>query len=109
MKTGYIAPNVKAENYTAVVTNPLTWNSDQLSASRDSNPGAVLRNFKKIRPHVTNATIHNGVLWSDKPRFFGNIFLVFKNYHIADYNFFYLSIRRNAELRAREFENLKIR
>jgi len=105
MKTGYISPYMKAENYTAVVTNPLTWNSEQQSASRDSNPGSVLRNFKKIRPHVTNATVHDGVLWSDKPRFFGNIFLFFKNYHVADYNFFYLSIRRNAEQRAKKFEN----
>ena len=104
MKTGYLAPFVKAEKYTAVVTNPLTWNAEQPSASRDSNPGAVLTNFKKVKPHVTNATIHEGVLWSDKPKFFGNFFIAFKNYHIGDYNFFYLSIRRNAELRARKYK-----
>jgi len=91
------------ETFTAIVTNPLTWNSLRPIATRVENIGSVLTNFKKISPHVTNAVIHGGVLWCDKPRFFGNIFLKTKNYHIADYNLFYLSIRQNAEERAAAF------
>jgi hypothetical protein len=39
------------------------------------------------------------VLWTDKPRFFGNIFFTSKNYHIADMNLFYLNIRENVKQR----------
>jgi hypothetical protein len=103
MKTGYMTEFAQHEKFTAVVTNPLTWNKSLPTATRDENPGSVLLKFNKISAHVANATIHNGVLWCDKPRFFGNIFLKTKNYHIADYNLFYLSIRQNAKLRTQSF------
>jgi hypothetical protein len=103
MKTGYLPDYIKNEKYTAIVTNPLTWTSSQPAALRSTNPGSVLRKFSKIKPRVTNAVIHEGVLWTNKPRFFGNIFLHLKNYHIADYNFFYLSVRENAKQRAEAF------
>ncbi|MCW3119872.1 MAG: hypothetical protein JWM28_3954, partial [Chitinophagaceae bacterium] len=103
MKTGYLTPFVKNEKYTAIVTNPLTWNTTEPNAPRSANPGSVLRKFKKVKPHITNASIHDGVLWSNKPKFFGNFFIPFKNYHIGDYNFFYLSVRQNAKQRADAF------
>lgn len=103
MKSGYLTDYVKNEKFKAIVTNPLTWSASSPDAPKSSNPGSVLRNFRKIKPHVTNATVHDGVLWADKPKFFGNIFLHTKNYHIADYNFFYLSIRNNVRLRLNTF------
>jgi hypothetical protein len=103
MKTGYVTDFAQHEKFTAVVTNPLTWSKSMPSATRDDNPGSVLLKFNKISPHVTDAIIHQGVLWCDKPRFFGSIFLKTKNYHIADYNLFYLSVRENAKLRAKTF------
>jgi Protein of unknown function (DUF3089) len=109
MQTGYLTPFVKGEKYTAIVTNPLTWSASEPNAFRSANPGAVLTKFKKIKPHLTNANIHEGVLWSDKPKFFGNFFIRFKNYHIGDYNFFYLSVRRNAQLRAEAFLKRKVK
>ena len=104
MKTGFVTPYALSENYTAIVTNPLTWKASEPEAARSANPGSVLRNFKKVKSHITNAVIHNGVLWSDKPRFFGNFFIRFKNYHVGDYNFFYESVRQNAVLRAQRFK-----
>jgi hypothetical protein len=103
MKTGYVPDYVQDEKYTAIVTNPLTWTSTQPVASRMSNPGSVLRKFSKVKPHVTNAAIHGGVLWANRPKFFGNIFLKLRNYHIADYNFFYMSIRQNAKQRVNAY------
>jgi hypothetical protein len=103
MKEGFIPAYIKNEDYKAIVTNPLTWSAAQPSAPRSSNPGSVLRKFSKIKPCVTNAVIHEGVLWTNKPKFFGNIFLRAKNYHVADYNFFYLSIRRNVRQRLNAF------
>jgi hypothetical protein len=41
------------------------------------------------------AGIHGNILWSSKPRFFGNIFFTRKNYHIGDINLFWKNIRDN--------------
>jgi hypothetical protein len=44
-------------------------------------------------------------LWTPKPKFFGNILYNTKNYHIADYNLFYMSVRKNVMDRALQFSN----
>lgn len=102
-KDGYTDSFVQKEKYTAIVTNPLSWDSAQTSISRRSNPGSVLLNFKKLKPRVASATVHEGVLWTIKPHFFGNIFLKNPNYHIADYNLYYLSVRENVQQRINAF------
>lgn len=99
----YKAPFVLKENFVAVVTNPLTWSATEPSANKEKNEGAVLRNFNKIIPAVTNAIIKDGVLWAEKPHFFGSIFIRTKNYHIADYNFYYLNVQDNAANRVKMF------
>lgn len=109
METDYLTEYVKNEKYKAIVTNPLTWNIAEPDASRHNNPGSVLRKFSKLKPHVTNASVHEGVLWANKPKFFGNIFLKIKNYHIADYNFYYLSVRNNVRQRLDEFLKTSIK
>jgi hypothetical protein len=86
-----------------VVTNPLTWNTNLPNASIKNNKGSILKNFNKLVPKVTNAMVHNGVLWAKHPRFFGSFLLRTKNYHIADYNFYYLSIRENVANRVKLF------
>jgi hypothetical protein len=84
---------VQQEKFRAVVTNPLTWNINEPVASRSENKGAVLLKFNKVIPHPVNAEVHDGVLWVDKPHFFGNVFFMNKNYHIGDYNLFYMNVR----------------
>jgi len=103
LETGYLPPFVENEKFTAVVTNPLTWDASKPVASRESNEGAVLLNFNKVLKHVAGATVHGGVLWTDKPHFFGNIFFTTKNYHIADYNLYYTSVRNNVKPRVQTF------
>lgn len=98
-REGHTDSFVQKEKYIAVVTNPLTWDSSKPAASRQSNNGAVLRKFSKLKPHVAGATVHEGVLWTPRPRFFGNIFFTNTNYHIGDYNLYYLSVRENARQR----------
>lgn len=94
---------IDKEKFTAIVTNPLTWDTSKLAVTRFDNPGSVLLKFNKLIPHAAGATVHNGVLWTPKPHFFGSIFLKGTNYHIADYNFYYLSVRQNAQLRIDSF------
>ena len=93
-KEGYEPKYIEKEQ-PVIVTNPLTWSSLQPIAARDLNKGSVLLNFNKLVPKVAAANINGNILWTKKPRFFGNIFLSGKNYHIADYNLYYLSIKDN--------------
>ena len=98
-KQGYKPEFVEKEKFTAIVTNPLTWDSSKPIALREENPGSLLLNFNKLQHHIADAKTEGGILWTRKPKFFGNILLFSKNYHIADYNFYYLSIRNNVQQR----------
>jgi hypothetical protein len=102
-KNNYIPPFVEKEPFNSIVTNPLTWNISTPHADRDQNKGGILLNFNKLVPGVTDATVTNKILWAEKPHFFGNLFYNSKNYHIADYNLYYLSIRENVQTRINAF------
>ncbi len=102
-KTGYIPAYIQQEKFTAMVTNPITWETDKPMATRELNKGGILMNFNKSIPRVTNAQVQDNILWSNKPKFFGNIFYTTKNYHIGDMNLYYLNIRENVALRKKAF------
>jgi len=102
-KDGYTDEFVSKENFQAIVTNPLTWDTAQPSVSRKTNEGSILLKFNKIKKRVAGATVHENILWTAKPHFFGNIFLKTPNYHIADYNFYYMSVRKNVQQRINAF------
>ena len=93
---------------TFAVTNPLTWTLDTLLAPAALNRGGVGMDFKRIDPHVTDAEIHQGVLWVTPPRPGGYPRFLLPgrpelrhSFHIADYGLFYLNIRQNAQARVR--------
>jgi hypothetical protein len=107
---GYIAPFIAIEKFKSIVTNPLSWDNENQIIARFNNEGSLLYNFNKLMPNVAGAINHEGVLWTPKPHFFGNILIKTKDYHIADYNLYYSSIRKNAALRANSyFEQLKMK
>ena len=86
------------------VVNPINWTTDTTWVPRDRHAGAVLYKYDKgIYPKLVGAGIQADVLWADKPRFFGSIFFTRKNYHIADYNLFWLDVRLNAVARVAAF------
>jgi Protein of unknown function (DUF3089) len=93
--TAYVAK----ENYKTIVTNPLNWKTDTTYASINFNTGGVLKNFNKLKKNAVDAQVHQNILWSSKPKFFGNIFLTGNNYHIGDINLFYNNIRQNIRTR----------
>lgn len=102
-KEGYKPDYVLKENYKAIVTNPLTWSSNITSANRKLNKGGVVTNFNSIVKKVAAANNADGVLWTHKPRFFGNIFFTTKNYHVGDFNLYYMSVRENVKQRVEAF------
>ncbi len=96
------------EEYTSdkvAVTNPLSWTTDDKTVAKTQNKGAVLRKLKKLYPELTSAQImpKDGILWTERPKFFGSFLLKNPNYHIADFNFYYMNVRENAQERAAAF------
>ena len=103
-REGYEAPYIEKETQKAFVINPMTWTMDTTFAPAVLNKGGILRNFNKVIPGLVHAQIHENVLWVNKPKFFGSIFLKTKNFHIADYNLFYENIRENVGTRIKSFK-----
>ncbi len=108
-QAGHLPKNYDLGNHLAV-TNPLSWTDNKDKVSKTKNPGSVLAKFEKGFVHqLVGAQVHNGVLWVEKPKFPGSFLLISKNYHIADFNLFYLSVRENSILRKQTYlENRKL-
>ncbi len=97
-------PNNFQKNNNIVVTNPILWTTTTTYADKTLNEGTILRKFNKgFKKQITDAQVHDGVLWVTKPKFFGSIFINWKNYHIADFNLYYANIRKNAQKRVKIF------
>ncbi len=102
-REGYIPPKIHYPDQNIAVTNPVTWSCDQPWCLKDVQIGGVLRDFNTLMPHLVNTEIHEDLLWVNKPEFPGSFLLITKNYHIADYNFFYADVRKNAQDRVRVY------
>jgi hypothetical protein len=98
-KKNYTPSYVKEEKTISYVTNPLSWTTTSEYVGTEKHKGSVLRDFNKVIPNTTDAQIHNGVLWVNKPKFPGAIFYRSRNYHIGDINLFYMNMRENIEQR----------
>lgn len=101
-RRGY-EPEMKPEYRESHVTNPLNWTITDSYAPATLNKGAVLRDFNKVYPQVTDAQIHENILWVKRPQFPGSFLYRTSNYHIGDINLFYLNIRSNIQTRIRAF------
>ncbi|UBM57374.1 DUF3089 domain-containing protein [Marinilongibacter aquaticus] len=88
----------------AVCTNPITWTTDETYGSRFDNHGTIGRKFKYYEK-VVDAQVHEGLLWIKKPHIVGRLLLRNKIWHIADINFYWMSIRENVVLRINSFSS----
>ena len=79
----------------ALVVNPLSWTTDTTYVPASDNPGGTLRKLS-LKPQLADAQVHQGILWINRPDFFGKRIIRMDNWHAADYNLFYESVRRNA-------------
>ena len=102
-KKGYEPSFITKEKGTGLVTNPLTWKTTGEYASYSLNKGGVTTNFNQVRKGVSDAQIHNGILWINRPRIPGSIFLKMKNFHVGDINLFYINIRENLRERVNAY------
>jgi len=98
-KKGYIPENLPTGDNIAVI-NPLSWENNESLIGKEENKGGLLRDFEKLYPQLSDAQIHDGLLWASKPKFPFSFLFTRKNYHILDVNMFYVNVRENAQHRA---------
>ena len=97
-------PGPGQDDPAVAVVNPLTWTTAPGRAPAELNEGGVLYNYAAGPvPGLVGAEIRGAGLYTEKPNFFGDIFFNRKNYHIADYNLFWLNVRNNAVGRVEAF------
>lgn len=103
---GYYPPKHKIKLHRSLAVNPLIWTTDETYAGYDKNEGGVGRTYK-IKKNVSDAQVHQGMVWIRNPKITGVGLLKIKNWHVADYNLFYLNVRNNAKLRVEEYLKYK--
>lgn len=92
---GYYPAWYSISQKNAAVINPISWRADSIPAGADANKGAVLQNFEQVKPGICDATVYKGMLWIHRPKIPFARTLSGGNYHIGDYNLFYMNIREN--------------
>lgn len=103
VREGTLLNNMHYPEKDIIVTNPITWSCDEEICEKDVQQGAILRDFNTLVPSLVGAEVYKDFLWVNKPLFPGSFLLTTKNYHIADYNFFYADVRKNAQDRVRAY------
>ena len=99
---GY-TPEYSSVGESIAVVNPLSWNTSKSKIGKEQHQGAILRNFNKPLANIIDTRIHNGMLWTNKPKFPWSFLFKRKDYHIVDMNFFYYDIQHNAQNRVKQF------
>ncbi|MCB9283519.1 MAG: DUF3089 domain-containing protein [Lewinellaceae bacterium] len=101
-KYGYLPPWYQPHSG-VVATNPLLWNTSSTPAPKELSKGLVVPSYDGYLPERVGAEVHDGLLWVHKPKFPGSALFWRRNYHVADYNLFYLDVRENAQARVDAF------
>jgi hypothetical protein len=81
-----------------ILTNPLSWTTEpDVYVDKSQNLGSVLDDINEAPTHnQSGAEIHKSILWVDKPKFKGSFLYPFSNFHVGDFNIFYVNVRENA-------------
>ena len=102
-KNGCFPDKYKDNSGEVMVTNPLSWQTNETFMPKSANKGGILRDIKVVNPNLADAQVKEGILWTHKPKFKGSFFIWRKNYHIADLNFYWVNVRENAKARVQTF------
>jgi len=82
--------------------NPLSWKRDSAYAPAALHKGSVPVKFDRIDTGIVDAQCSpQHIIWVHKPKAKG--YTRRKNYHILDYNLFYMNVRENVKLRVENF------
>ena len=87
------------------VTNPITWRNNEAASLYNMHKGILFNNYKIIRggnklkqEKMLRAKVDNGLLWVEIENFpllrlYNKVLK--RNYHVLDYNLFWMNIREN--------------
>lgn len=100
---------IARERGNSVCVNPVTWTTGEAASALTQHKGGVARDLNKLYPKTITASVNNetGILWVTLPQAVAAVFESLNNYHILDYNLYYLDIRENVQLRVRRFVEKK--
>lgn len=102
-KNGSSDMTIEKENSNSVCVNPLTWTTSTEEASKALHKGMIGRNFNELIEHVVSAQVapEEKILWVDFPAKLDVTKGLISNYHIMDYNLFYMNIRKRERTNSR--------
>jgi hypothetical protein len=103
-KDGFAEPYLSKEEGNSLCTNPISWKTDFLSTDTMMHQGAIAP-FNVLHKHAVSARIDpkTEVLWVKLPDAMEEKLGRMGNYHILDYNLFWMDIRTNVKLRISEW------
>ncbi|MBL7968374.1 MAG: DUF3089 domain-containing protein [Prolixibacteraceae bacterium] len=95
---GELPKGISAAKKNAFCVNPLTWTTSEQWASPDLHQG-IMFGFESVVPHTVGAGIEPTakVLWIETPVVLDEKKGPIKNYHVYDYNLFWMNIRQNVK------------
>ena len=82
--------------------NPISWQTDNLLSKKEEHLGILFKSHKIRYPNSIEAYTDKGVVWIKPIKIPFARFYKMKNYHIADYNLYWLNIRNNLRYRLKE-------
>ncbi len=98
-REGYEPPSLNSYYQNAIVVNPVNWTADGSPSDKAAHRGFLMGNYKTVKTQALVARQHEGILWVTSPVPLVRI----KNFHVGDFNLFWLDVRENAELRVNAF------
>ncbi len=101
---GEIPKGAAAENGNSVCVNPLTWTTSEETVSPELHLG-IMMGFRRLIPHSVSTEIEPTakILWVDTEGILDEKKARIKNFHIYDYNLFWMNIRQNVKIRIDAF------
>ena len=82
--------------------NPISWKTDTLDSEKENHLGILFQNHKIHYPNSVTVYNNKGVVWIKPIKIPFASFYRMENYHVADYNLFWINIRDNLRYRLKE-------
>jgi hypothetical protein len=103
---GEIPHGIAEENGNSVCVNPLIWTTSEEWAPRELHRG-IMSDFKSIVANTVSCAIEPSsmILWVETPVILEERAEKLKNFHIYDYNLFWMNVRENVKQRIDTFLN----
>jgi hypothetical protein len=95
-------PNSWEKSDNIKCTNPINWKIDSTLSLKENHLGILFKNHKLRHPNSIVSYNYKGTVWIKPIKIpFARLYKM-KNYHVADYNLFWLNIRNNLRVRLEE-------